>query len=106
MSSASQSDRLPLMDLPPWPNGVNQRHVRRLVAERRIPFVKWGIYSASIPRKSRSDWTGPSQVRGRLGSAGVERRALPGLGHRSTHLPSHLRPSRLGEFHLDHGLLG
>ena len=22
--------------------GVNQRHVRRLVAERRIPFVKWG----------------------------------------------------------------
>jgi excisionase family DNA binding protein len=21
---------------------VNQRHVRRLVAERRIPFVKWG----------------------------------------------------------------
>ncbi len=22
--------------------GVNDRHVRRLVAERRIPFVKWG----------------------------------------------------------------
>jgi excisionase family DNA binding protein len=22
--------------------GVNERHVRRLVAERRIPFVKWG----------------------------------------------------------------
>ncbi len=22
--------------------GVAQRHVRRLVAERRIPFVKWG----------------------------------------------------------------
>lgn len=22
--------------------GVNQRHIRRLVAERRIPFVKWG----------------------------------------------------------------
>jgi len=22
--------------------GVNVRHVRRLVAERRIPFVKWG----------------------------------------------------------------
>ena len=21
---------------------VNERHVRRLVAERRIPFVKWG----------------------------------------------------------------
>jgi excisionase family DNA binding protein len=22
--------------------GVGERHVRRLVAERRIPFVKWG----------------------------------------------------------------
>ena len=22
--------------------GVNQRHVRRLVAERRIPYLKWG----------------------------------------------------------------
>jgi excisionase family DNA binding protein len=22
--------------------GVNERHVRRLVAERRVPFVKWG----------------------------------------------------------------
>ena len=22
--------------------GVNTRHVRRLVAERRIPFLKWG----------------------------------------------------------------
>ncbi|MEA2702500.1 MAG: hypothetical protein QOD63_445 [Actinomycetota bacterium] len=44
MSSASQSDRLPLMDLAAVAErlGVNQRHVRRLVAERRIPFVKWG----------------------------------------------------------------
>jgi excisionase family DNA binding protein len=24
--------------------GVDQRYVRRLVAERRIPFVKWGHY--------------------------------------------------------------
>lgn len=23
-------------------SGVDQRHVRRLVAERRIPFVRWG----------------------------------------------------------------
>lgn len=23
---------------------VSERHVRRLVAERRIPFVKWGHY--------------------------------------------------------------
>ena len=22
--------------------GVNQRHIRRLVAERRIPYIKWG----------------------------------------------------------------
>ena len=34
----------PLIDLPQVAErlGVNQRHVRRLVAERRIPFVKWG----------------------------------------------------------------
>lgn len=34
----------PLMDLPALADrlGVNHRHVRRLVAERRIPFVKWG----------------------------------------------------------------
>lgn len=33
-----------LVDLPAVARrlGVNQRHVRRLVAERRIPFVKWG----------------------------------------------------------------
>jgi excisionase family DNA binding protein len=24
--------------------GVNVRYVRRLVAERRIPFIKWGRY--------------------------------------------------------------
>ena len=34
----------PLMTLPQVAErlGVNERHVRRLVAERRIPFVKWG----------------------------------------------------------------
>ncbi len=34
----------PLLDLPAVAErlGVNQRHVRRLVAERRIPFLKWG----------------------------------------------------------------
>lgn len=44
MSTAIQSDRLPLMDLPAVADrlGVNHRHVRRLVAERRIPFLKWG----------------------------------------------------------------
>lgn len=33
-----------LLDLPAVADmlGVNERHVRRLVAERRIPFLKWG----------------------------------------------------------------
>lgn len=38
-------DRLPrLIDLGAVAEhlGVNERHVRRLVAERRIPFIKWG----------------------------------------------------------------
>lgn len=44
MSTTLPTDRLPLMDLPAVADrlGVNQRHVRRLVAERRIPFLKWG----------------------------------------------------------------
>ena len=44
MSTANQTNRLPLMDLPAVAErlGVNHRHVRRLVAERRIPFLKWG----------------------------------------------------------------
>jgi len=34
----------PLMTLPEVAQalGVNERHVRRLVQERRIPFIKWG----------------------------------------------------------------
>ncbi len=38
------SERQPLMDLPAVAErlGVNQRHIRRLVAERRIPYLKWG----------------------------------------------------------------
>ncbi len=38
------TQRAPLLDLPAVADrlGVNQRHVRRLVAERRIPFLKWG----------------------------------------------------------------
>lgn len=36
--------RRSLMDLPAVAErlGVNERHIRRLVHERRIPFVKWG----------------------------------------------------------------
>ena len=38
------TNREPLMDLPALAErlGVNHRHIRRLVAERRIPFLKWG----------------------------------------------------------------
>ncbi len=38
------TERPPLLDLPAVAErlGVNHRHVRRLVAERRIPFLKWG----------------------------------------------------------------
>ena len=38
------STRSALIDLPAVAErlGVNERHIRRLVAERRIPFVKWG----------------------------------------------------------------
>ena len=42
----SDADRTPLtlVDLTEIAErlGVNQRHIRRLVAERRIPFLKWG----------------------------------------------------------------
>jgi excisionase family DNA binding protein len=33
-----------LIDLPAVAErlGVNERHIRRLVAERRIPYLKWG----------------------------------------------------------------
>ncbi len=59
--------RRPLMDLPATAErrGVNERHIRRLVHERRIPFVKWGhllrfdpdeidtwIEAASVPTRS------------------------------------------------------
>ena len=39
---ANPSSR-PLMDLPAVAErlGVNHRHIRRLVAERRIPHLKW-----------------------------------------------------------------
>ncbi len=35
--------------------GVNVRHVRRLVAERRIPFIKWGHLIRFDPAEIR-DW--------------------------------------------------
>ena len=41
---ASRAPARPLMDLPAVAERlcVNHRHIRRLVAERRIPFLKWG----------------------------------------------------------------
>lgn len=44
MSTTTKTERLPLMDLPAVAKrlGVNHRYVRRLVAERRVPFIKFG----------------------------------------------------------------
>ena len=44
MASVTLTERRPLMDLPAVAKylGVGERHVRRLVQERRIPFIKWG----------------------------------------------------------------
>ena len=44
MTTTDTRDPRSLMDLPAVAErlGVNQRHIRRLVAERRIPFIKWG----------------------------------------------------------------
>ena len=58
----------PLMDLTAVARrlGVNQRHVRRLVAERRIPYLKWGHLLRFDPaaidewlRQARHDPTAP-----------------------------------------------
>ncbi|HVV38672.1 MAG TPA: helix-turn-helix domain-containing protein [Acidimicrobiales bacterium] len=45
MTIAHPRRQLPeLLDIPAVAKhlGVNVRHVRRLIAERRIPFIKWG----------------------------------------------------------------
>ena len=44
MTVAGSREQVALLSLPAVAIrlGVNERHVRRLVAERRIPFVKWG----------------------------------------------------------------
>jgi excisionase family DNA binding protein len=41
--------------------GVNVRHVRRLVAERRIPFVKWG-HLIRFERRAVANWLEQSRV--------------------------------------------
>lgn len=42
--AARSTNSTPLVDLPTVADrlGVNHRYVRRLVAERRIPFIKFG----------------------------------------------------------------
>jgi excisionase family DNA binding protein len=44
MAHTQRTERRPLVDLPEIAKrlGVNERHVRRLVHERRIPHLKWG----------------------------------------------------------------
>lgn len=44
MPARTPTDDCPLLDLLGVAErlNVNQRHVRRLVAERRIPYLKWG----------------------------------------------------------------
>ena len=47
MTTTDQTTTRPaLIDLPAVAEllGVTERHVRRLVAERRIPFYKWGHF--------------------------------------------------------------
>jgi excisionase family DNA binding protein len=52
-----------LVDLPAVAErlGVNQRHIRRLVAERRIPFVKWGHLLRFDPAEIE-DWLNAGRV--------------------------------------------
>lgn len=44
MPKTATTPQPPLMDLAAVARrlGVNHRHIRRLVAERRIPYLKWG----------------------------------------------------------------
>jgi excisionase family DNA binding protein len=51
-NDTAQSPQQPLIDIAEVARGlgVDVRHVRRLVAERRIPFIKWGH---SAPLRSR-----------------------------------------------------
>jgi len=44
--------------------GVNVRHIRRLVAERRIPFIKWGHLIRFDPNDI-AEWLESSRVPGR-----------------------------------------
>lgn len=60
--------------------GVNERHVRRLVAERRIPFIKWGRLLRFDP-DAIAAWIDRARVDGDTVSADREVRLA------STHAP-------------------
>lgn len=51
MSTTTKIAHMPLMDFPAVAErlGVNERHIRRLVAERRIPFSSGATCCASTP---------------------------------------------------------
>ena len=58
-----------LVDLPTLAQrlGVNHRHIRRLVAERRIPFVKWGHLLRFDPAEVDA-WVDQARIPVRQGS--------------------------------------
>lgn len=37
--------------------GVTVRHIRRLVAEDRIPYIKWGLNLHEVRRAGRRCWS-------------------------------------------------
>ena len=45
--------------------GVDVRHIRRLVAERRIPFIKWGHLLRFDPTEAESAITATPRVSAR-----------------------------------------
>ena len=71
MTTTSRPPQLPerLLDITSLAQhlGVNVRHVRRLVAERRIPFIKWGHLIRFDPNEI-AEW--------------VERARVPDQDHR------------------------
>jgi excisionase family DNA binding protein len=58
--------------------GVTVRHVRRLVAERRIPYVKWGNLLRFDPDEV-SDWL----AQRRVGPPALRRRDHPPMWGKS-----------------------
>jgi excisionase family DNA binding protein len=67
-------NRRPLIDLPTVAEhlGVNERHVRRLVQERRIPLVKWG-HLLRFDQDEIDSWLEAAHVPTRSGYSGSMR---------------------------------